>query len=96
MYKANRWGIHDIHGNVHDVCVDGYAEYDGDMESVQDNPVTDPTGYNHIVARGGCWGWYDNNSAARCRLAERRKCEKANDHVVYYRHYGYRLCREVE
>jgi formylglycine-generating enzyme required for sulfatase activity len=96
IYKANRWGIYDIHGNVHDICVDGYAEYDGDMESVQDNPVTDPTGYTHIVARGGCWGWYDNNSAARCRLAERRKCEKANDHVVYYRHYGYRLCREVE
>ncbi len=96
IYKANRWGIYDIHGNVHDICVDGYAEYDGDMESVQANPVTDPTGYTHIVARGGCWGWYNNFSAARCRLAERRLCEKANDHAVNYRHYGYRLCLEIE
>ena len=97
MYKANRWGIHDIHGNVHDICIDGYAEYEGDMNSVQTNPPgADPSVSSLIVARGGCWGWYNNNAAARCRLAERRGCEKANDHVVYYRHYGYRLCLEIE
>ena len=97
MYKANRWGIHDIHGNVHDICIDGYAEYEGDMNSVQTNPPgADPSFSSLVVARGGCWGWYNNNAAARCRLAERRGCEKANDHVVHYRHYGYRLCLEIE
>ena len=54
-YGGNKWGLHDMHGNVFEWCRDWYHE--------QLNGGTDPTGAfsgQHRVYRGGSWfvnGW---------------------------------------
>jgi formylglycine-generating enzyme required for sulfatase activity len=48
---ANRWGFHDMQGNVVEWCFDWYGNYPG-------GAVTDPKGPNHgyyRIARGGSW-----------------------------------------
>jgi formylglycine-generating enzyme required for sulfatase activity len=53
-YQANMWGLHDIHGNVWEWCLDWYGAYPG--------TVTDPKGLisgSSRVFRGG--GWYHSN-----------------------------------
>ena len=52
--EANPWGLHDMHGNVSEWCLDGYVE---DRYEDMDGPFAIPTEeYNRIV-RGG--GWFD-------------------------------------
>jgi formylglycine-generating enzyme required for sulfatase activity len=50
-FKANAFGLHDMHGNVCEWCQDRYGAYrEGDQ--------TDPTGYasgEALVVRGGSW-----------------------------------------
>jgi formylglycine-generating enzyme required for sulfatase activity len=101
IYLPNNWGIYDIHGNVHNLCLDRYAEiYAGDMESVQTDPIgAASSSTTYFVARGGCWGYYDSHriagNAAKCRLATRRPVLDDTDKAVSYRHFGYRLCLEI-
>jgi formylglycine-generating enzyme required for sulfatase activity len=61
-YPANAWGLHDMHGNVLEWCLDSYAAYPADA-------VTDPfiTGGHDLVVRGGGWD-YDSSG---CRSAHR-------------------------
>lgn len=98
VFKANRWGIYDIHGNVHNICSDRYAaDYDGDMDSVVTNPEGgDPATCSEFVARGGCWGYRGVNYASYCRLACRRSIANDVSKAVTFRHFGYRLCLEIE
>ena len=98
VFKANRWGIYDIHGNVHNICSDRYAaDYDGDMDSVVTNPEGgDPASCSEFVARGGCWGYRGVNYASYCRLACRRSIANDVSKAVTFRHFGYRLCLEIE
>ncbi len=70
--KANPWGLHDLHGNVWEWCLDHYAEkvYAGfDASRPVLGPVVLPTDacYPHVV-RGGSF----MEEAARCRSATRR------------------------
>jgi formylglycine-generating enzyme required for sulfatase activity len=63
----NPWGIHDLHGNVREWCLDAYAPYGSDA-------VTNPVGTgasNRRVIRGGGWrdGTYALRSANRAALA---------------------------
>lgn len=96
IYKPNRWGIYDIHGNVAELCLDWYAAYSGDLNTVQTNPKgAEKTSGGKYVARGGFWGYTVNNGAACCRLASRRQAENESDAVVSFRHFGYRLCLEI-
>jgi len=63
-YAPNAFGLHDMHGNVREWCLDSYALY-------APGPVTDPfvTGGPYRVFRGGSWHTY--STAPVCRSASR-------------------------
>ncbi len=64
-FKANAFGLHDMHGNVLEWCLDWY-----DGKYYARSPVSDPVNLQadqHRVYRGGCWG----NSPVDCRSALR-------------------------
>lgn len=48
--KPNRWGLHDMHGNVWELCADGYS--DALVGGLEPTPPKD--GPNRSL-RGGCW-----------------------------------------
>lgn len=60
-YRANRWGLYDMHGNVKEMCLDYYvADITRADGAVQVNPGT-PAGSDQHVIRGGCyWDWPKN------------------------------------
>ena len=66
-FRANAWGLYDMHGNVWEWC----ADWDGEYPS---GAVTDPRGPSSgssRVLRGGCWygGPGDCRSASRAGFA---------------------------
>ena len=73
-YPANAWGLHDMHGNVWEWCLDWKGDYpNGD--------VTDTAGAStgsERVLRGGSWC----SSAVACRSAYRYACNPTDMHFV--------------
>jgi formylglycine-generating enzyme len=65
---ANAWGLHEMHGNVWELCQDGYEAYPG---SGTEEPSRD-TGAR--VLRGGSWFF----NARGCRAANRDRFEPGN------------------
>ncbi len=70
--KPNAWGVHDMHGNVMEWCLDHYqkdiyATYSREKPTL--NPVLLPTErrWSHVT-RGGSWA----DEPAQCRSAARR------------------------
>jgi len=69
--EPNAWGLHDMHGNVWELCRDWYAEY-------PIGPATDPDGPKSgakRVCRGGSW----NTPAYRCQSASRGRSVRSED-----------------
>lgn len=63
--KANELGIHDMSGNVMELCSDWFSE-NYYVKSPEKNPKGPETGDGKVM-RGGNWAFYSNNS----RVAQR-------------------------
>jgi formylglycine-generating enzyme required for sulfatase activity len=82
-FRANKWGLHDMHGNVWEWCSDNYDE-----DYYKSSPVDDPTGppqAMYRVIRGGSW----SGRPLVCRSAFRGRYP-ARSRINYL---GFRLAR---
>ena len=91
--KANRWGIHDLYGNVSEWCEDVYSP-----TYYQGSPSADPTGPPNTgadvrrVIRGGSW----KSSAAQCRASARQGEKTGDSDACFSTDYcGFRCVRRV-
>ncbi|MFA7174057.1 MAG: formylglycine-generating enzyme family protein [Kiritimatiellia bacterium] len=83
-YPPNTWGLYDMHGNVHEWCLDWYEADLGTAKAADPRGID--TGSNRI-RRGGCF----IETAAKCRSAARSSSYPS--HKGY--DIGFRLFRNL-
>jgi formylglycine-generating enzyme required for sulfatase activity len=82
-YRASRWGVHDMHGNVWEWCADGF-----DAGYYAASPRDDPpgaAGASARVNRGGSW----DSGPLLCRAAFRYGYPPS----IRFPHLGFRVAR---
>ncbi|GHC52097.1 formylglycine-generating enzyme family protein [Roseibacillus persicicus] len=101
--KPNPWGLHDIHGNVIEWVLDGYAPYQKSDKLLEDPLVPPSENLYPRVARGG--SWYDGpealRSAARFKSSAAWKVQDPQLPKSIWYHtngmwLGFRLVRPLE
>ena len=82
-FRANAWGLHDMHGNIFEWCRDWYhATLPGGVDpDVQVKGAPNRDGSYSRVRRGGAW----NDEAHWCRSALRLRYEpeRRSDHIGF-------------
>ena len=92
-YRANAWGLYDMHGNVGEWCLDWW------QKNLGTTAVTDPKGAtsgSYRLVRGGCWyGNYNAGYAAACRSAYRGSYYNNSYYTSpsnSFNYWGFRVC----
>ncbi|MCX7045007.1 MAG: SUMF1/EgtB/PvdO family nonheme iron enzyme [Candidatus Sumerlaeota bacterium] len=80
-FPANAWGVHDMHGNVWEWCMDWYEE-DYYAQSPRKNPTGPASGECRSI-RGGSWFTHPDG----CRSA----CRTFREPDPSYNDYGFRV-----
>lgn len=83
--NPNRWGLHDMHGNVLEWCINSkyrYPDY-----PVKNPPISYLDSGSDRVYRGGSWG----DLPYACRSAYRKEAEKSYRH----KNLGFRLIKRT-
>jgi formylglycine-generating enzyme required for sulfatase activity len=91
-YPANRWGLHDMHGNTFEWCRDWYharlpGGVDPDLHDARPTAQRNRDGTGSRVRRGGAWtddGW-PCRSACRLRFEPERRYDHIGFRVVAVR-----------
>jgi len=81
-YAPNAWGLHDMHGNVYELCLDSYLLH---VSGYLPDAVTDPfvSGGDFRVTRGGGWP----SDYFECRSAFRGGLQATSS----WHHIGFRV-----
>jgi formylglycine-generating enzyme required for sulfatase activity len=76
-FPANAWGLHDMHGNVREWCLDAWhGSYEGAPEDGSAWLLDPEAGEGAMrLLRGGSWGF----SPRICRSAYRGRSESGDD-----------------
>ena len=81
-YSSNPWGLHDMHGNVWEWCLDSWDGWPNYASSAVSDPYVSSGPYR--VQRGGCW----QGPSYDCRSAFRTNGNPSNA----FNYSGFRVC----